>query len=39
MRQYYKKDNSYKDADFTTNYLGYWTDNGQYYKQTRDWKR
>lgn len=28
MRLYYNKDDSYRKADLTLNYLGYWTDGG-----------
>ncbi|KAL5016026.1 hypothetical protein ScPMuIL_005615 [Solemya velum] len=31
MRDYYRKDEDYRRADLTVNYLGYWTDNGAYY--------
>ncbi|XP_064616666.1 uncharacterized protein LOC135480695 [Liolophura sinensis] len=31
MRYYYGRDLSYRNADLTNNYLGFWTDNGAYY--------
>ncbi|XP_076450230.1 uncharacterized protein LOC143286522 [Babylonia areolata] len=31
MRQYYEKDEKYRNTDLTVNYLGYWTDAGAYY--------
>lgn len=30
LKQWYRKESSYREADFTINYLGYWTDNGNY---------
>jgi hypothetical protein len=30
LRNFYKKDNSLLQNDFTANYLGYWTDNGEF---------
>ena len=30
MRQKYHKDNSYRDSDMAINYLGYYTDNGEF---------
>lgn len=29
LLKYYQKNLSYKENDFTNNYLGYWTDNGE----------
>ncbi|XP_071111597.1 uncharacterized protein [Haliotis cracherodii] len=31
MREYYGKDNAYRQSDLTLNYVGYWTDGGAYY--------
>ncbi|KAL5016032.1 hypothetical protein ScPMuIL_005621 [Solemya velum] len=31
MRDYYRKNEDYRRADLTVNYLGYWTDQGAYY--------
>ena len=30
MRWYYNKETSYTRSDLPNNYIGYWTDNGQY---------
>ena len=38
LQKRYKKDVSYRETDFTLNYLGYWTDNGAcYYHYTGDY--
>ncbi len=38
LQRLYKKDSSYRDTDYTLNYLGYWTDNGAcYYHYTGDY--
>lgn len=28
LLKYYSKDTTFRDKDFTANYLSYWTDNG-----------
>lgn len=38
LLKYYSKDTTFRDKDFTANYLSYWTDNGSlisefYFKQ------